>query len=74
MVPFAAKICSDSVYRGQCLVRDNDTFGKRLSSSSRGSFADIRQDTAAIAAGCGRCGRTVMAIATPAMPIADDAT
>jgi hypothetical protein len=40
----------------------------------RGGFADIHQAAVASAIGRGRCGRTVIAINTPAMPIADDAT
>ena len=40
----------------------------------RGGFIDIRQAAAANATGRGWCGRTVIAINTPAMPITDDAT
>ena len=40
----------------------------------RGGFTDIHQAAAASATGRGRCGRTVIATSTPAMPIADDAT
>jgi hypothetical protein len=39
-----------------------------------GGLTDIRQAAAANAAGRGWCGRTVIAINTPAMPIPDDAT
>ena len=54
------------VARGNCVLA--------AGAVKRGGSTDIRQAGAANATGRGWCGRTVIAINTPAMPIPDDAT
>jgi hypothetical protein len=56
------------------LSQQHCTCARGAGAVKRGGFTDIRQAAAANATGRGWCGRTVSAINTPAMPIADDAT